>query len=134
MPVSDRPSVVARDLLAGESAETLIVLIAAADASLAETLSDMLDQWGASALIAGSLEEANGMIENLGLFPDALLVDPGLAESGDADLLTAMAAETGNVTLLADRKAMESLPPPLHAMPSLAVPVQPHRLRALLFR
>ena len=118
-----------------ESAETLIAMLIAADAELIATAFERLEQWSIGSIQAGSLGEAERLIEQLGMIPDVVLIDYDAVQGMDLSRLDAMLQGAPNVAIIDhDPHVAGSLPRPLQEFPLLQRSLPPHRLRAVLFR
>ena len=117
----------------GESAETLIALVISQDMGLVDQSLALMEQWGAGGMHAATLDEAYRVIDQLGMFPDAVLLDA--ATPIDTDRLAVFLETATNVAVLqGDGDDGTPLPQKFGGLPRLARPLQPHRLRAVLFR
>lgn len=118
------------------SVEGRIVLLVENDAELRRAMVLLLEKWGAAVIEAASGEEALSLLDDLGILPDALLVDQHLGEGmAGLELVAAlqaraphlparlMSADHGEALRLAARAAGVRL---------MLKPVAPDALRAFL--
>lgn len=118
-----------------ESAETLIAILIADDAELVSTAFERLEQWSIGTMQAGSLGEAERLIEQLGMIPDVVLIDYDAVQGMDFSRLDALLRSAPNVAIIDhDPHISGPLPRLLREFPLLQRSLPPHRLRAVLFR
>lgn len=118
---------------AGDSAETLVVLLVSPDPGVTEEIATLLDHWGAGAVFAATLDEATTIIEQLGMYPDAVLLDAAAATEADMPRIHDFLALAPGGAILTPEQGTTSAGWP-ETLPRLTRPVQPHRLRAALYR
>lgn len=118
-----------------ESAEALVVLLVSRDAELVADVSSLLDQWDAGAIIATSLDDAETKIEQLGMNPDAFLldVDADADKDGESTARFLNMSAVSALIVSGDCEGRGSVAWS-DVLPRLTKPVQPHRLRAILHR
>ena len=112
-------------------AEAQIVLILSRDSSLCDQIIAKLDQWGMAGLCAASPEEAERDIAQLGMTPDAVLVDQ---PSFPLDAVSKIAGLTParRVVLTEAHGSISGADALLAGTVLLKQPLRPHRLRAAL--
>lgn len=132
-PIAELPP--SSDGSPAESAETLIAMLIADDAELVTTAFERLEQWSIGTMQAGSLNEAERLIEQLGMIPDVVLIDYDAVQEMDFSRLDALLRSAPNVAIIDhDPHISGPLPRPLREFPLLQRSLPPHRLRAVLFR
>lgn len=117
------------DDLAGDR----IVLVLSADPSLGQQIMTRLDRWDMAGMLATSVEEAERHVAQLGMAPDAVLIDQaGLSAEQVAQAARLYPGSTRRV-ILADGSGTDEASDPLIAGDVyLRHPLRPHRLRAAL--
>ena len=113
-------------------AESRIVLVLSANEALSDQIIATLDRWGMAGINAATVDEAERSIAQLGMSPDAVLVDqasfPLEALSRIANLDSAMARKV----ILTDGSANQGQAEVIAGAVYLSQPMRPHRLRAAL--
>ena len=76
----------------------LIVLLVESDAELSRAMSLLMERWGVSVLCAADATEAAGLLDEIGILPDAILVDHRLRGGQDGlGALALLQARTGRL-------------------------------------
>jgi signal transduction histidine kinase len=116
-----------------DSAEATIVLMITEDTSLIDSINGYLDQWGMGSIAARSFDEAITIIDQLGVVPDAVLIDMDVSETDETEEFFARIGSAPRMIHIAQRSrgrlaAFGQRGP----FAVLEKPVRPHRLRAAL--
>lgn len=114
-------------------ADNRIVLVLSADPALGQQAMARLDQWDMAGLLAASVEEAERHVAQLGMAPDAVLIDQSSLPAGQISSAAQLyPAPTRHVILTDGTTRNESTDPLIAGAIYLTHPMRPHRLRAAL--
>ncbi|MBL4928070.1 PAS domain-containing hybrid sensor histidine kinase/response regulator [Fuscibacter oryzae] len=118
------------------SAAGRIVLLVENDAELRRALTLVMEQWGAEVIEAADAAEAQSLLADLGILPDALLIDHQLeSDMTGLDLIAAFRADHGILPtrlITASRDSTLRRAAAEAGVPVLEKPVSPEALRAFL--
>jgi hypothetical protein len=118
------------------SAAGRIVLLVENDAELRRALTLVMEQWGAEVIEAADAAGAQALLADLGILPDALLIDHQLeSDMTGLDLIAAFRADHGPLPtrlITASRDSTLRRAAAEAGVPVLEKPVSPEALRAFL--
>jgi signal transduction histidine kinase len=129
---TDDPSMTgADDETDDDSAEAMIVLVVTRDATLSGEINGYLEHWGMGAISAETPAEAQTRIDQLGVVPDAVLIDEAGVDDAEIEVIQRALGPEVRVVHISDEREVHA-----HEQPSgsavLMKPILPHRLRAAL--
>lgn len=120
-----------------QALENSLVLVATTDTALAESLAQLIEPWGPSLLSVSGEDEAVEMICQLGMSPDLLLMDMASLGAAPAEELGATLRALFDpglrvVHVVEGGEQAEDRNGLAGPSATIAKPIRPHRLRALL--
>ncbi len=113
-------------------AESRIVLVLSGNATLSEQIIATLDRWGMAGISATSPVEAERSIAQLGMTPDAVLVDQASFPLDDLGRINNLDPAPARQVILTDATGNTGQTEVIAGAVYLNQPMRPHRLRAAL--
>ena len=118
-----------------ESAETPIVLVVSRDPEVVDRVLSLLNDWGSGGITATSLIDGWKAIEQLGVMPDAVLIDHDVVGSAQNEPLADLLSGPSRAAILSPSNGVGAeLPSECGALPRLDRSIRPYRLRAVLLQ